>query len=163
MQRLISTDRKCSENIIVKTSKKFSTSKFFSDVKFVSANQALQNFLSTGNFPEWKCALKQHICYTKSQLTNKMADSSFYCGLLTSSLNCGLIPSTSCSKMYNTIPNTIAILTFWTAIQFNTHTRISSIKGNNNQTNMLSFQKWIDRMFVYRIRIGMLIIKGLKM
>jgi hypothetical protein len=33
---------------------KFSTSKFFSDGKFVSANHILQNFLSAKNFPEWK-------------------------------------------------------------------------------------------------------------
>ena len=51
--RKISTDRKYSENVIVK-SWKFSTSKFFSDGKFVSANHILQNFLSAENFPEWK-------------------------------------------------------------------------------------------------------------
>jgi hypothetical protein len=42
-----------SENVIVKSSK-YSTSKFFSDGKFVSANHILQNFLSAENFPEWK-------------------------------------------------------------------------------------------------------------
>ena len=31
-----------------------STSKFFSDGKFVSANHILQIFLSAENFPEWK-------------------------------------------------------------------------------------------------------------
>jgi hypothetical protein len=36
----------------------FSTSKFFSDGKFVSANHILQNFLSAENFPEWKWAFK---------------------------------------------------------------------------------------------------------
>ena len=50
--RKISTDRKFSEYIIVK-SWEFSTSKFFSDGKFVSANHSLQNFLSVENFPEW--------------------------------------------------------------------------------------------------------------
>ena len=54
--RKISTDRKFSENIIVK-SWKFSTSKFFSDGKFVSTNHISQNFLSAENFPEWKWAL----------------------------------------------------------------------------------------------------------
>jgi hypothetical protein len=53
--RKISTDRKFSENIIVK-SWKFSISKFFSDGKFVSANHILQNFLSAKNFPEWNWA-----------------------------------------------------------------------------------------------------------
>jgi hypothetical protein len=43
--RKISTDRKFSEKVIVK-SWKFSTSKFFSDGKFVSANHILQNFLA---------------------------------------------------------------------------------------------------------------------
>jgi hypothetical protein len=52
-----STDRKFSENIIVK-SWKFSTSKFFSDGKFVSANHILQNFLSAENFLEWKWTFK---------------------------------------------------------------------------------------------------------
>jgi hypothetical protein len=50
--RKISTDRKFSKNIV--KSWKFSTSKFFSDGKFVSANHLLQNFLSAENFPEWK-------------------------------------------------------------------------------------------------------------
>ena len=59
--RKISTDRKFSENIIVK-SWKFSTSKYFSDVKFVSANQILQNFLSAEHFPEWKWALRLSVC-----------------------------------------------------------------------------------------------------
>jgi hypothetical protein len=49
--RKISTDRKFSENIIV-NSWKFSTSKFFSDGKFV-----LTNYISQ-NFPEWKWDLK---------------------------------------------------------------------------------------------------------
>jgi hypothetical protein len=53
--RKTSTDRKCSENIIVK-SWKYSTSKFFSHGKFVSANHILQNFLSAENFPERKWA-----------------------------------------------------------------------------------------------------------
>jgi hypothetical protein len=35
---------------------KFSTSKFFSHGKFVSANHILQIFLSAENFPEWKWA-----------------------------------------------------------------------------------------------------------
>jgi hypothetical protein len=43
--RKISTDRKFSENIV-------KSSNFFSDVKFVSANHILQNFLSAENFPE---------------------------------------------------------------------------------------------------------------
>jgi hypothetical protein len=47
--RHFSTARKFSENIIVESSK-FSTSKFFSDGKFVSANHILQNFLSVENF-----------------------------------------------------------------------------------------------------------------
>jgi hypothetical protein len=51
--RKFSTDRKFSENIIVK-SWKFSTSEIFSHRKFVSANHILQNFLSAENFPEWK-------------------------------------------------------------------------------------------------------------
>ena len=54
--RKISTDRKISENIIVK-SWKFSTSKFFSDGKFLSASHILQNFLSAGNFPQWQWTL----------------------------------------------------------------------------------------------------------
>jgi hypothetical protein len=51
--RKISTDRKFPENNIVK-SWKFSTSKFFSDGKFVSAEHILQKFLSAeknGGFP----------------------------------------------------------------------------------------------------------------
>ena len=51
--RKFSTDRTFSENIIVK-SWKFSTSKFFSDWKFVSANHILQIFLFAENFLEWK-------------------------------------------------------------------------------------------------------------
>jgi hypothetical protein len=35
---------------------KFSTSKFFSDDKFVSTDHILQKFLSAENFPEWKWA-----------------------------------------------------------------------------------------------------------
>ena len=60
--RKISMDRKFSENIIVK-SWKFSTSKFFSDGKFVSANHILQNVLSAENFPEWKWALRDLILF----------------------------------------------------------------------------------------------------
>jgi hypothetical protein len=56
--RKISTDRKFSENIIVK-SWKFPTSKFFSRRKiFPSANHILQYFLSAENFPECKWALR---------------------------------------------------------------------------------------------------------
>jgi hypothetical protein len=33
---------------------KFSTSKFISNGKFLSAKHTLQNFLSAENFPEWK-------------------------------------------------------------------------------------------------------------
>jgi hypothetical protein len=51
--RKISTDRKFSENVIVKSWRNFSTSTFFSDGKFVSANHILQNFLSAENFPAW--------------------------------------------------------------------------------------------------------------
>jgi hypothetical protein len=46
--RKFSTDRKFSENIIVKSSI------FFSDWKFVSANRILQMFLSAENCLEWK-------------------------------------------------------------------------------------------------------------
>jgi hypothetical protein len=53
----ISKDRKFSENIIVK-SWKFSTSKYFSDEKFVSANHILQNFIFAENFPEWKTGFR---------------------------------------------------------------------------------------------------------
>jgi hypothetical protein len=35
----------------------FQLQNFFSDGKFVSANQILQNFLSAENFPEWKWRL----------------------------------------------------------------------------------------------------------
>jgi hypothetical protein len=42
-------------SIIVK--RKFSTSKYFSNGKFVSANHILRNFLSAENFPEWKWTL----------------------------------------------------------------------------------------------------------
>jgi hypothetical protein len=54
--RKFSTDRKSSENIIVK-SWKFSLQNIFSDKKFVSANHILQIFLSAENFLEWKWAL----------------------------------------------------------------------------------------------------------
>jgi hypothetical protein len=58
--RKISTNGQFSENIIVK-SWKFSTSKIFSDGKFVSANHILQNFLSAENFPERKWAFSDDI------------------------------------------------------------------------------------------------------
>jgi hypothetical protein len=67
--RKISTDRKFSENAIVK-SWKFLTSKFFPQGKFVSANHIIQNFHSAENFPEWKRALRLTLttCQT-TQLT----------------------------------------------------------------------------------------------
>jgi MarR-like DNA-binding transcriptional regulator SgrR of sgrS sRNA len=39
----------------------------FSDGKFVSANQIVQNFLSAENFPEWKWALIQAINYVQAK------------------------------------------------------------------------------------------------
>ena len=48
------------ENIIVEKLKIFNF-KIFSDGKFVSANDILQNFLSAENFPEWKWAFKASV------------------------------------------------------------------------------------------------------
>jgi hypothetical protein len=67
--RKISTVRKVSENVVIK-SWKFSTSKFFSDGKFVSANHILQNFLPAENFlsgnGRFKSAFRKYILFLHS-------------------------------------------------------------------------------------------------